>query len=389
VNGATPASRLGLYVHIPFCPQRCPYCAFTVVTGHEDMVADYVDAVCREIETWTSMCQRRFDTVFFGGGTPSRLEPAQLARILDTADSVVGLQADAEVTVEANPTTADATHFAELRQAGCNRLSLGAQSFQDDSLRRLGRMHNAAEAEGAYHVARSAGFASVSFDLIFSVPGADANDWRETLARAVDLAPDHLSAYALSVEPGTPFERRRQEGDLPVVDEETDAAAYEQLVQTLVGSGYEHYEISNFARPGHRSRHNWDCWTGGEYIGVGLSAHSFLAGRRFWNGTNLEDYIARVSRGDNPCVGEEHLPDAAARGEAVWLALRTCQGVELGFDERERLVSSELWIDLQTSGHVQLDGDRLWLTESGLAVADALSISVIDVVVEDVIPVTV
>jgi len=380
------SSRFGLYVHIPFCPQRCPYCAFTVITGRENVVQDYVTAVCREIETWAPMQDRGgLDTVFFGGGTPSRLAPSQLAQILDTASRVLGLRADAEVTVEVNPSTADATRFAELRQVGCNRLSLGAQSFQDDTLRLLGRMHCAADAEGAYHVARGAGFASVSFDLIFSVPGAAASAWTATLRRAVDLAPDHLSAYALSVEPGTPVERRRQAGDLPVVDEEADAADYEELVETLQGAGYEHYEISNFARPGHRSRHNWDCWTGGEYIGVGLSAHSFLDGRRFWNGTDLDDYIRCVRTEESPRSGEECLPGSEARGEAMWLGLRTCEGVALAADERERFVNSALWARLQASGHAQLDGDRLSLTESGFAIADAMSLAVVDIVVEDAV----
>ena len=288
--------RLGLYVHIPFCPQRCPYCAFTVLTGHEDSVDRYVDCVCRELERWSHLGERGgLDTVFFGGGTPSRLAPAQLVRLLDTAARVLGLKTEAEITLEANPSTADADCFRAFQQAGCNRLSLGAQSFRDDSLRRLGRMHTAAEAERAYHTARDAGFASVSFDLIFSIPDAPPADWAATLARATDLAPDHMSAYALSVEPGTPFERRRRAGDLSEVDEDTDAAAYELLVDRLSDAGYEHYEISNFARPEHRSQHNWDCWTGAEYIGVGLSAHSYLDGRRFWNSTDLGDYMDRPS----------------------------------------------------------------------------------------------
>ena len=384
MTDAPTAPSLGLYVHIPFCPQRCPYCAFTVFTGREEVVEEYVEAVCAEIDTWAHLQDRGgLDTVFFGGGTPSRIEPSHLGRILDTAARVLVLSSAAEITVEANPSTAEAARFAELRRVGCNRLSLGAQSFVDDSLRRLGRMHSAADAELAYHVARGAGFDSVSFDLIFSIPGASPQDWSTTLARAVELAPDHLSAYTLSVEPGTSFERRRLAGDLPLVDEEVDADAYERLVQGLGEAGYEHYEISNFAREGHRSRHNWDCWTGGEYIGVGVSAHSYLDGRRFWNGTGLDDYIKRVHEGDSPQVGEERLSPTAARGEALWLGLRTCEGVCLSVRERECLVESDLWRRLQAVGHARLEGKRLWLTEAGFAVADAVSMSVVDVVVED------
>jgi oxygen-independent coproporphyrinogen-3 oxidase len=349
------------------------------------MIERYVEAVCSEIASWRDLQDRGgLDTVFFGGGTPSRLEPAHLARILDMAARELGLRSTPEITIEANPTTAEAGRFGDLRAAGCNRLSLGVQSLRDDSLQRLGRMHSAADAEQAYHVARGAGFDSVSCDLIFNVPGAPASDWTATLARAVELGPDHLSAYALSVEPGTPFERRRREGDLPEVEEDADAAAYEELVQVLVEAGYEQYEISNFARAGHRSRHNWDCWTGGEYIGVGLAAHSYLAGSRFWNGTGLDDYIRCVGEGGSARAGEESLPPTEARGEALWLGLRTCEGVRLTTEEKHRLATSDLWRHLAASGHVCFAGEQLRLNPSGLAVADALAVSVIDVVVEDV-----
>ena len=376
-----PRPNFGLYVHVPFCPQRCPYCAFTVITGREDAVDGYVEAVCREIGTWSPLQDRGgLDTVFFGGGTPSRLQPAQLARILQTAEQVLGLRDDVEITIEANPTTVDAARFAELRDAGCNRLSLGAQSFCDDSLRLLGRMHSAKDAEQVYATARAAGFASVSFDLIFSVPGAPLQDWAATLTRAVQLAPDHMSAYALSVEPGTPFERRRQQGDLPEVDEEADATDYETLVQTMTAAGYEHYEISNFARPGHRSRHNWDCWTGGEYLGVGLSAHSYLEGRRFWNGTDIDRYVSDIQAGTSAQAGQERLPPVAARGEALWLALRTSDGAWLTAQERQKLLASPTWRRLQDSNYARFENERLRLTAAGFAVADAVAVSVVDLI---------
>lgn len=375
------APRLGLYVHIPFCPQRCPYCAFTVITGQQDRVDRYVSAVCMELEQWSHLRERGgVDTVFLGGGTPSRLAPDQVARLLDTADRVLGLKGSAEITLEANPTTADADRFTAFRQAGCNRLSLGAQSLCDDDLRRLGRMHTAAEAEDAYMTAREVGFASVSFDLIFSIPGGDPANWAQTLARAIELAPDHLSAYALSVEPGTAFERRRLAGDLPDVGEDVDAGAYELLVQRLVDSGYEHYEISNFSRAGHRSRHNWDCWTGADYIGVGLSAHSYLEGRRFWNGTDLDGYLQLVEGGTSAQAGEEMLEAGAARGEILWLGLRTCQGVRLLPAEMDSLQASGLALELERKGKVIVHENTLRLTESGFAIADAVAVALTDVV---------
>ncbi len=379
----TRTPRFGLYVHIPFCPQRCPYCAFTVVTGREDAVEAYVEAVCTEIGNWRHLRDRGgLDTVFFGGGTPSRLASAQLVRILETASRVLGLRALAEITVEANPTTAEASSFADLRRAGCNRLSIGVQSFRDASLHRLGRMHSATDAAGAYKVARDADFDSVSMDVIFSIPGAPAEDWPATLQQVVELDPDHVSAYGLSVEPGTPFERRRLAGELPEVGEEADAADYEQLVQILDRAGYEHYEISNFARSGHRSRHNWDCWTGAEYLGVGLSAHSYLAGRRFWNGSDLDEYVRRIQLGESTQSGEETLADPHARRESLWLGLRTCEGVALSQSESERLMASDLLLRLQRGGQVCVDGRRLRLTETGFSIADALSVSIADIVVE-------
>lgn len=387
MNRSQPASqRLGLYVHLPFCPQRCPYCAFAVVTGREDAVERYVDSVCREIESWAELTERGgLDTIFLGGGTPTRLAPDQIGRILHAARASLGVRDRAEITIEANPTTADTDHFARLRDSGINRLSLGAQSFRDESLRLLGRMHSAGEAERAFRTARDVGFDSVSFDLIFAIPGALAGDWPATLDRALELAPDHLSAYALSVEEGTPFARRRAAGDLPIVDDEVDAGEYELLVQRVGDAGYEHYEISNFAREGHRSQHNWDCWTGADYIGVGLSAHSYVAGERFWNTSDLESYLEQIETGQSARSGAERLEGLDAFRERLWLELRTCEGTRLGDDHVRRLQSSDLWLRLCGSDLARLDADRLRLTEGGLAVADWIATNVGDLLVEEAV----
>ena len=375
--------RFGLYVHIPFCPQRCPYCAFTVVTGRQHEVDSYVDRVCAEIAAWSGLRARGgLDTVFLGGGTPSRLTAAQLTRILEAAAGHLGLAVDAEVTIEANPSTAEARHFADLRAAGCNRLSLGVQSLVDDSLLRLGRAHTAADAERAYTVALRAGFASVSIDLIFSVPGADPGDWETTLGRALALSPDHISAYALIIEEGTPFAHQRREGRLPEVPEAEDEAAFLIAVSRLVEAGYEHYEISNFARSGHRCAHNWDCWTGGEYLGVGVSAHSCLDGRRFWNTADIDEYMARIDAGVAACAGEEPADAERARRDRLWLGLRTCAGVELDEAEARHLEASSLWRQLRAHGHAQLQDRRLVLTERGLAIADGVAAAVAEAVVD-------
>ena len=372
-----PRTPFGLYVHVPFCPQRCPYCAFAVVTGRQAEEGLYVDRLCAEIETWSRLADRGgLDTVFIGGGTPSRLPSRLLARVLESADRHLGLRGGAEVTCEANPSTAEAAHFRELRAVGVTRLSLGVQSLRDDSLRLLGRAHTAAEAEGACGVARGAGFDSVGMDLIFSIPGAPAVDWEHTVRRAASLAPDHISAYALTVEEGTLFARRREAGDLPEVEAAEDEEAWLHAVARFAAAGYEHYEISNFARPGHRCAHNWDGWTGGEYLGVGVSAHSFLEGRRFWNTSDLDDYFRRMTARGSARSGEER-PDAERdRRDRLWLGLRTCRGVELEPGEVRRLAASDLWPRLRAHGHANLEGRRLRLTERGFAVADAIAAAV-------------
>ena len=369
----------GLYVHIPFCLRRCPYCAFAVLTGREKFYQRYVDAACKEIEKNGHLADRGpLKTVFFGGGTPSILEPEQLQRILDTAARVLGLAATAEVTIEANPCTADCARFRGFRQIGFNRLSLGAQSFVDENLERLGRGHGAAEAERAYRVAREAGFDNVSLDLIFSIPGASLRQWRHSLDKAVELSPEHISTYALAIEPDTPFAERRRRGRLQVVDEEEDARAYEWTIDRLTASGYEHYEVSNFARPGRRSRHNWGYWTGAEYLGVGMSAHSFVGARRSWNKRDLAGYLEAVEAGSSPRQGEEEIDAATAARERIWMGLRTDAGIPLQAGEKSALQSRSRFRDLQEAGYLEMGAGGLRLTRRGFPLADALGLELVE-----------
>ncbi|MBT3342785.1 MAG: radical SAM family heme chaperone HemW [Gemmatimonadetes bacterium] len=375
-------NRYGLYVHIPFCPQRCPYCAFAVATGQMDQVDRYVACVCRELakaSVMTSWADRGpLDTVFFGGGTPSRIPPAAIGRILEAADRHLGLTSTAEITLEANPTTAESARFDELRRLGVNRLSIGVQSLQDETLRLLGRMHTAQEARQAFQLARDTDFDSINTDLIFSVPGESAGSLDATLEAMVELSPDHISAYALSVEEGTPFHSRRMRGQLPEVDEDDDAAAFGQIRQGLQAAGYEHYEISNYGRPGHRCQHNWDCWTGGEYLGVGLSAHSYVHGLRWWNTSELATYCDRMESDTPACVGQEPIGPQKALEERVWLGLRTCDGVELE-PEHVRGVSHSVPLQgLIQSGRLELRGHNLRLIDEGFALADAVTASVLE-----------
>ena len=363
----------GLYVHIPFCPQRCPYCAFTILTGHTTFYDRYVEAVCTEIRSWQSLAHKGpLQTVFFGGGTPSLLDPVHVQQILDTATATFGIASEAEITLEANPTTADAQKFSAFRASGCNRLSLGVQSFNDTDLKTLGRWHSAADAEAAYSTARRAGFTNVNLDVIFSIPGAPRRHWQSTVHKLLALVPEHISTYALTIEEGTRFARRHHQGRLTPVSEDDDAWAYAWVMETLTAAGYEHYEVSNFARPGSRSRHNWGYWHGADYLGVGLSAHSLLDGERHWNLRTLQAYLTAVEAGHPPCAGTERLDPGAARQERLWLQLRTCDGVQLQPTELHVLASTPKFRAMLEAGWLRLAASQLRLTPAGFLLADVI-----------------
>jgi oxygen-independent coproporphyrinogen-3 oxidase len=348
------------------------------VAGQERLHRRYVESVCLELQAHPGLADRGpLATVFFGGGTPTELEPEQLGRILAAATGCAPLAPEAEVTVEANPGTSDAAKFAELRGRGVNRLSLGAQSFVDESLALLGRSHSAAQAERAFGAARQAGFDNVSLDLICSIPGAPPAHWRDTLERAVELAPEHLSTYALTVEEDTPFARRRRQGSLPTVPEEEDAWAYEWTQERLARAGYEHYEVSNHALPERRSRHNWGYWAGAEYLGVGVSAHSFLDGQRSWNADEIQPYLEAVEAGRSPTAGEELIDEATAFRERLWMGLRTCEGARLRPEQQRALEGEPRFWELVRAGYVEGHAAGVRLTSRGFLLADALGVELL------------
>lgn len=365
----------GLYVHVPFCPQVCPYCSFAVTAVRPRLHERYVRALCAELAARRSLADRGpLDTVYFGGGTPTLLAPGQLGRILETARHCLGIKADAELTVEANPEAADTARFTALRELGFNRLSLGVQSFADQSLRLLGRQHSGAQADAACDAARQAGFGNLSLDLICAIPGAPARDWEYSLARALEHQPEHLSTYALTIEASTPFAKQERQGRLVPMPEDEQAQAYECGTDRLEAAGFEHYEVSNFARPGFRSRHNWGYWHGGQYLGVGLAAHSLLGGRRSWNQRRLKDYLERVEAGLSPEAGAEELDAATVREEALWLGLRTSEGIAM----RPALAGRERFRALVAAGYLELRGERVGLTRRGFVLADAIGVELMD-----------
>ena len=316
---------LGVYVHVPFCARRCDYCDFATWTDREHLVDAYVDACVTDIGRRGEDALRPPATsIFFGGGTPSLLPTDHLTRMLDA----IPRTADAEVTVECNPDSVDPAKLAGYRAAGVNRLSFGVQSMAPHVLASLGRTHDPDNVVWAVDWARGAGIDNINLDLIYGVVGESVADWMATLDATLALAPEHISAYALTVEPGTPLGIRVRDGCAAAPDDDDQATKYDVADECLSASGYHWYEISNWARPGRECRHNLLYWEQGEYVAIGCAAHGHLGGRRWWNVRTPERYVERIAAGGDPTAGSESLPSDGRAEEALTLALRTRLGVE-------------------------------------------------------------
>jgi len=332
---------VSLYLHIPFCHTRCHYCDFNTYAGILPLREPYVQALLIEIEQAGALAQhtngtsRRARTIFFGGGTPSLLSAAQIAHLLRACHRAFAIDEDAEITLEANPGTLDQEHLRGLRAAGVNRLSMGAQSFDAKLLRTLGRIHTPADIRQAVHAARAAGFTSINLDLMFGLPGQTMEHWRETLSQALALHPEHLSLYSLIIEEGTPFYTWTQEGKVIPGDEDLCADMYEYADERLQEAGYENYEISNWALPGHQCRHNLTYWHNLPYLGIGAGAYSSFGGRRFSNVLEPLEYIRLLKAGQRPEAGSETVGRTQEMTETAFLGLRTAIGLHLPtFEQR-------------------------------------------------------
>jgi oxygen-independent coproporphyrinogen-3 oxidase len=320
---------LGLYVHIPFCAAICNYCNFNRGLFDAALSTSYVGALTAEIAAAGAALSRRpADTVYFGGGTPSILEPGQVARVVDACAGAFALSPDCEITLEVNPESATADRLAAFRAAGVNRLSIGVQSFRDEELARLSRLHSADRARAALADARAAGFDNVSLDLMMWLPGQSLAEWLVSVDEAAALAPDHLSLYILEVYPNAPLRDEMARARWSQAPDDDAAAMYEEAMERLEAAGYEQYEISNVARPGRRSRHNLKYWSDGEWIGLGCGAHSTLAGVRWKNVSATEEYIARLGRGATTAVDVRRLSADERIGEALMTGLRLADGVD-------------------------------------------------------------
>ena len=357
----------GVYVHIPFCSSRCVYCGFYSTTGLE-LRDRYVDAVCREIKMRPSA--EPVSTIYLGGGTPSQLSPTHLKRILDTIYIYNKVETDAEITMEANPDDVTSEFVAMLQKLPINRISMGTQTFDDERLKFLHRRHTASQVPAAVSALRQAGFKNISIDLIYGFPNQTLDEWKADIDEALRLDVEHISTYCLMYEEGTALYRLLEQGKVQEIDEELERQMYYTLIERLESAGYEHYEISNFARPGYRSRHNSSYWKGVPYIGVGAAAHSYDVKTRSWNIADIRQYIEGMEKGER-ISDEETLDEDTRYNDAITVALRTSDGLDLSkLSEKQRrycMTNAQRHIDANL---LKLADDHLALTKEGLFVSD-------------------
>jgi oxygen-independent coproporphyrinogen III oxidase len=370
-----------LYIHFPFCVRKCLYCDFNSLAGSEIPHAEYTDSLIREMELRRNLLPAgvKASTLYLGGGTPSLLEPHLVGRIIESAIRFYRLAPDAEITIEANPGTINRVILAAFRSAGVNRLSLGIQSFLEEMLNRLGRVHTAREGLESFAAARDAGFDNIGIDLINSQPGQTIEMWQSDLDQSILLRPEHISSYGLTIEAGTPFHAMERKGELSLPEEDVSAQMFDDTSKRLIDAGYEHYEISNFALDGFRSKHNQVYWQRGNYLGFGAGAHSYLSyppfGRRWKNPDLPEDYMQAVDKGDAPGDDLSILTEKEAMSERLFLGLRMLEGVEVKkFHQEFGIALDEVYneelLSLESKGLLEWQRGVIRLTARGLILAN-------------------
>jgi oxygen-independent coproporphyrinogen-3 oxidase len=367
---------LGLYLHIPFCSAICNYCNFNRGLMDPELKSRYVRAIRREVAlAGDDMRHEPADTIYFGGGTPSLLTPDEVGAIVDACREAFLVAPDAEVTLEANPETATLDSLRGFLGAGVNRFSFGVQSFRDDELRRLGRLHDARRAEEALALAREAGCENLSLDLMMWLPGQSVGEWLESVDRAAALAPDHLSMYILELYPNAPLRDEMARGGWSLAPDDDVATMYLEGLDRLESAGLRQYEISNLAVPGLESRHNLKYWAGGRWLGLGCGAHSTVGERRWKNLAGISDYVERVERGASLRIDEQVMSEDDRLGEALFTGLRLAGGVDL--DEVSARFRTDVWArfggDLEPAREAGLlvrEGASLRLTRRGMLLAN-------------------
>lgn len=373
-----------LYLHIPFCEHKCIYCDFYSIApketeeNYDNLVQRFLTALDREITLrgQDGTFQSTYETIFFGGGTPSLLSPSAIGSVLNQLSRNFSVSENAEVTLETNPGTVDLKKLREFRSAGVNRMSFGIQSFHEKDLQFLTRIHSAEQARENVRNAFKAGFDNVSFDLIFALPGQTSELWKSNLIQALDLAPTHISCYSLIVEPNTPLYRMVEAKQVTPLAVDEDAEMYEETMNVLAKAGFEQYEVSNFARPGFKCRHNLAYWSHANYLSFGPSAHSFWNGKRWWNLSNVVGYSDSLSKGSLPVAGEEVLSSQQWLDETIYLGLRS-EGIHLStYAQRfhkDLLKEFKTTIDpLLADSLARVEENRLRLTSKGYLLCDEI-----------------
>lgn len=368
----------GIYIHIPFCATRCHYCNFATGGYESELARRYTAAARAEIERAEVSKKpemRRADTIYFGGGTPTTLTIEQISDLIETCRQTFDIAPDSEITAEANPGSVSQNYLEELRAAGVNRLSFGVQSFDDSELRMIGRTHSSEDAREAVRMARAAGFANVSIDLIAGLPEQKLETWRRNLEEAFALEPDHLSVYLLELYKDAPLLHRINRGELRAIDDELTVEMYFALVDEAERQGFEHYEISNWARPGFESRHNLKYWTGAPYWAFGVSAAGYDGQTRWSNTRNIHEYLAKIESGQSPVAETIELNEDDRQSENLFLRLRLKDGVDLGEHQRRFGVNTlERYRDeierLREAGLIEFDENRLKISRAGTVLAN-------------------
>ena len=359
-----------LYIHIPFCLQICPYCSFYKDLAGPGKADPLVDAVIREAELFGSGCAPK--TVFIGGGTPTALSVSQLERLFQGLHRHLDLSGAAEFTIEMNPATVTARKAELLRAHGVNRVSMGVQSWDQDLLKVLGRVHDAEQVRKSFAILRAAGYDNLNLDLIYGVPGQTLAQWEDSLCQTVALQPDHISAYCLTYEEDTEYFERLQRGEFRE-NTDQDAAFFERGVEFLSAAGYDQYEISNYAKPGRSCRHNLAYWEGADYLGLGPSAWSTLGDRRWQNAPDTAAYVRALQAGVRPISTEEVLPPEAREAEKIAFGLR----MNAGIDPSKLAGNHDLVTNLREEGLLEDHGPRVRLTDRGRLLADEIAAQLI------------
>jgi oxygen-independent coproporphyrinogen III oxidase len=376
-NGCNFLKNPGLYIHVPFCRSKCPYCGFYSIASIS-LVPRWLESLKQEINLYKGLFGAPFDSLYLGGGTPTVLTPMQLNDIMDHLFTCCQFTEGTEITVEANPGDIDLEKVIALKSMGFNRVNLGVQSFKDDELKFLGRRHSGGDAEKAIESIRAAGFENLGVDFIYGLKGQTLEGWRDNLEKAMAFSPEHISCYELSIEKGTLFSRMKDNGQLALPDQEIEESFFLTTSEFLEGSGYIHYEISNFARgEAFYSRHNRKYWDSSPYLGLGPSAHSFDGASRWWNHGSVRRYCEAIEKMESPVEENEILSGQQAVMESVSLGLRT----RWGFDQKLIGNSAELKKNIPmliNSGFIRVEGDMIIPTKKGFLIADRLPLYFLD-----------